>query len=176
MTAERITINRLTWIRCGRAIKAFAVSEVGARAKLLALALVLMLVATNGLNVVNSYVGRDFMTAIERQNMPGFLRWGMAYLGVFALSTITAVFYRFVEERFGLLWRVWLSRRLCGFYLQERNYFALREQKTVDNPDQRIADDVRVAPQLLPEAVGEAARMGVRGVVNNRPEFEHGPD
>jgi putative ATP-binding cassette transporter len=144
MTAERITINRLTWIRCGHAIKAFVVSEVGARAKLLALALVLMLVATNGLNVVNSYVGRDFMTAIERQNMPGFLRWGMAYVGVFALSTITAVFYRFVEERLGLLWRVWLSRRLCGFYLQERNYFALREQKTVDNPDQRIADDVRV--------------------------------
>jgi putative ATP-binding cassette transporter len=144
MTAERITINRLTWVRCGRAIKTFAVSEVGGRAKLLALALVSFLVAINGLNVLNSYVGRDFMTAIERQDMSGFLAWGVAYVGVFAVSTITAVIYRFIEERLALLWRVWMSRRLCGLYLQDRSYFVLRDQKTIDNPDQRIADDVRV--------------------------------
>ncbi len=39
-----------------------------------------------------------------------------------------------------------------------------------------IADDVCVAPQLQPEAMAEAARMGFRSVVNNRPDFEHGPD
>lgn len=144
MTAERITINRLTWIRCGRAIKTFAVSEVGGRAKLFAGFLVAMLVAINGLNVVNSYVGRDFMTAIEQQDMSGFLAWGLAYVGVFALSTVTAVFYRFAEERLGLLWRVWLSSRLSDRYLAERSYFALKDQKTIDNPDQRIADDARV--------------------------------
>src|SRR5512139_1701105 len=104
MTAERITINRLTWVRCGRAIKSFAASEVGGRAKLLALALVSFLVAINGLNVLNSYVGRDFMTAIERQDMSGFLAWGVAYVGVFAVSTVTAVIYRFIEERLALLW------------------------------------------------------------------------
>jgi len=143
MTAERITINRTTWIRCGRAIKTFAVSEVGGRAKLLALSLIAMLVAINGLNVINSYVGRDFMTAIEQQDMSGFLAWGLAYVGVFALSTVTAVFYRFAEERLGLLWRVWLSSRLSDRYLAERSYFVLRDQKTIDNPDQRIAEDAR---------------------------------
>jgi putative ATP-binding cassette transporter len=144
MTAERITINRLTWLRCGRAIRDFSVSEVGVRAKLLALALVTLLLAINGLNVFNSYVGRDFMTDIERQYMSGFVFHGLIYVGVFALSTVTAVIYRFVEERLGLMWRVWMSRRLCRFYLQERNYFVLRDQKTIDNPDQRIADDARV--------------------------------
>jgi len=145
MTAERITINRVTWLRCGRAISAFAASEdVGRRAKLLALALVALLLTINGLNVINSYVGRDFMTDIERQNMPGFVSHGLLYVGMFGLLTVTAVIYRFVEERLGLMWRVWLSRRLCGFYLQERNYFVLRDQKTIDNPDQRITDDVRV--------------------------------
>ena len=33
-----------------------------------------------------------------------------------------------------------------------------------------------VAPQLTPEAMAEAARAGFRSVVNNRPDFEHGPD
>ncbi|MCU0814555.1 MAG: TIGR01244 family sulfur transferase [Burkholderiaceae bacterium] len=39
-----------------------------------------------------------------------------------------------------------------------------------------VADDVCVAPQLWPEAMAEAARLGFRSVVNNRPDFEHGPD
>jgi len=42
-------------------------------------------------------------------------------------------------------------------------------------PIQAIAADVCVAPQLAPEAMAEAARAGFRSVVNNRPDFEHGP-
>lgn len=39
-----------------------------------------------------------------------------------------------------------------------------------------VAPDVCVAPQLGPMAMAEAARLGFRSVVNNRPDFEHGPD
>jgi len=42
-------------------------------------------------------------------------------------------------------------------------------------PIQAIAPDVCVAPQMLPEAMAEAARLGFRSVVNNRPDFEEGP-
>ncbi len=38
-----------------------------------------------------------------------------------------------------------------------------------------VAPDVCVAGQLTPEAMAEAARAGFRSVVNNRPDFEHGP-
>ena len=43
-------------------------------------------------------------------------------------------------------------------------------------PLRPIADDVCVAPQLTPEAMAELARLGFKSVVNNRPDFEHGPD
>ncbi len=33
-----------------------------------------------------------------------------------------------------------------------------------------------MAPQLTPESMAEAARLGFKSVVNNRPDFEHGPD
>ena len=42
-------------------------------------------------------------------------------------------------------------------------------------PLRAVAADVCVAPQLTPEAMAEAARLGFRSVVNNRPDFEHGP-
>lgn len=43
-------------------------------------------------------------------------------------------------------------------------------------PIRAIADDVCVAPQLTPDVMAAAAAAGFRSVVNNRPDFEHGPD
>ncbi len=43
-------------------------------------------------------------------------------------------------------------------------------------PLHAVAHDVCVAPQLMPEAMAEAALQGFRSVVNNRPDFEHGPN
>jgi len=43
-------------------------------------------------------------------------------------------------------------------------------------PMQRLDADVAVAGQLAPEAMAEAAAAGFRSVVNNRPDFEGGPN
>jgi uncharacterized protein (TIGR01244 family) len=43
-------------------------------------------------------------------------------------------------------------------------------------PIRPIADDVCVAPQLGPEAMAAVAEAGFRSVVNNRPDFEGGPE
>ena len=41
---------------------------------------------------------------------------------------------------------------------------------------QQLSADVAVAPQLDPEAMAWAAQAGFKSVVNNRPDFEAGPD
>jgi vitamin B12/bleomycin/antimicrobial peptide transport system ATP-binding/permease protein len=143
MSAQVVAINRQTWQRCGSAAWRFAASEVGGKAKAMFGLLVALLLAVNGVNVVSSYVGRDFMTAIEQRNMPEVLRWAVLYTGVFAVSTVVAVVYRFTEERLALLWREWLTRRLVQVYFSERTYYRLDAEGAVANPDQRIAEDVR---------------------------------
>ena len=47
---------------------------------------------------------------------------------------------------------------------------------STDLPLRALAPDVSVAPQLAPASMAEAARLGFRSVINNRPDFEHGPD
>jgi putative ATP-binding cassette transporter len=105
--------------------------------------LILLLLANNGLNVVNSYVGRDFMTAIEARRVPGFYEYAAALAGVFAALTLTQVLSTYAQQRFGLLWREWLTRRLLARYLAGRAYRRLANVPEVDNPDQRISEDVR---------------------------------
>ncbi len=43
-------------------------------------------------------------------------------------------------------------------------------------PAQPLNARISVAPQLAPEAMAAAAAAGFRSVINNRPDFEGGPD
>src|SRR5438128_2909817 len=143
MSEQRISITRVTWSRFGRALKDFANCEVGWRARGLFGLLIALLVVFNALNVVNSYVGRDCMTSISNRDWARFTREASAYLGVFAASALVGAFYSFSEQRLGLLWREWLTRRLLGTYLDRRVYYRLSAAGVLTSPDERIAEDVR---------------------------------
>lgn len=41
---------------------------------------------------------------------------------------------------------------------------------------QQLGPDLCVAPQLTPDAMAPAAEAGFKSIVNNRPDFEGGPD
>ena len=143
MPREKLQIIRLTWKRLFGALRGLVRSEQGPKAVAFAITLVVLMVAINGLNVVNSFVGRYFMSAIENRDVAVFQRQTLYYVLVFLASTVVLVFYRFTEERLGILWREQLTRRLTEAYLKDRTYYRLDSATGVANPDQRISDDVR---------------------------------
>ena len=143
MAHEKLQIIRSTWKRLRSVLRMFAKSEQGPKGVTFAVMLVLLMVGINGLNVINSYVGRDFMSAIENRNMGVFRHQALLYVGVFLASTVVLVFYRFTEERLGILWREQLTRKLTDAYLNDRTYYRLDSATGVANPDQRISEDVR---------------------------------
>ena len=65
------------------------------------------------------------------------------YLGVFACSTVTAVYSRFSEERLRILWRAWLTGTLIDRYLSDHACFRLGAREEIDNPDERITEDAK---------------------------------
>ncbi|MCU0778032.1 MAG: ABC transporter transmembrane domain-containing protein [Akkermansiaceae bacterium] len=143
MNGEQGTISRTTLRRLMHAISSFLKSRVGGKARLLLAALLLLMLCINGMNVTNSYVGRFFMTAIENRDSAAFVRFAWLYLAVFAGSTLVGVLFRFTEERLGLLWREWLTRRITGVYIERHLFLHLAGEDAVSNPDQRMTEDVR---------------------------------
>lgn len=131
------------WGNVWPSLRSFVASPKGRQATTLFALLMALLLSLNGLNVVNSYVGRDFISALERRDMGEFMRHAGRYVVVFGASSVVAVFYRFSEERLGLLWRDWQTRQLLERYLEDRIYHRLMAIGEPENPDQRIAEDVR---------------------------------
>jgi len=100
-----------------------------------------LLLVISGLNVLNSYVGRDFMTALEKRRLRDFYVLAVALTGVFAASTGIQVIAAYVQQRLALLWRDVLTRQLLERYMAGRTYHRLGARDDIDNPDQRITED-----------------------------------
>ena len=66
------------------------------------------------------------------------------FVGICFVSVPVGVFYRYSQERLSLAWRRWLTQHLIKRYFFNRAYYRIRASEIVDNPDQRIAEDVRL--------------------------------
>ena len=144
----RIPINEQGWGLFILLIRNFVRSPSGKKAIGLLSLLIGLLFGLNGLNILNSYVGRDFMTAISDRNLPAYLWQAFLYIMVFTGLTLVAVFLRYAEESLGILWREWMTRSFMDLYLKYPTYYrmndALIKGMGVEHADQRIAEDVRV--------------------------------
>ncbi|MFN4896670.1 MAG: ABC transporter ATP-binding protein/permease [Pseudomonadota bacterium] len=118
-------------------------SELKYRALALVALVLSLSLAINGVGVMMSYIGRDFMTALQTRDSELFQWKLLQYIIAFGIATPIVVFYSYSEQRLGLLWRRWLSHRILSRYFEHRAYYRLNLRGDIDNPDQRIEEDVR---------------------------------
>lgn len=130
---------RQFWAIC----RAFFASERRKKARGFLITLVALSFLVAAVQVLMSYANRDFMTAITKKDEAGYwksLSWFLATLG---LAVPIGVYYRWMEERLALFWREWMAQHLIKRYFFNRAYYKLRGSESIDNPDQRISEDVR---------------------------------
>jgi putative ATP-binding cassette transporter len=64
------------------------------------------------------------------------------YAAVFVVGTPIVVIYRYIQQKLGLSWRRWLTNYFLAKYLENHAYYQLNSNDKIDNPDQRIAQDI----------------------------------
>jgi putative ATP-binding cassette transporter len=88
---------------------------------------------------------RDFFNALEKKEQAEFFSqlWRFTYL---ALIWIVVMVYRlYLQQMLYIEWRSWLNDNFLRRWLEDRAYYRLQlADRGVDNPDQRIADDLRI--------------------------------
>ena len=111
-----------------------------------------LLASVVALNLVTVYVDvllndfqRDFYNAMENKDYAEFNRqlWRFSML---AFAFILVAVYKFyLTQLFELRWRTWLTEQYIDGWLSQRAYYRLElGGHATDNPDQRIAEDIRL--------------------------------
>ncbi len=124
--------------------RAFFNGAAKRQARLWFAALLGLCVAVGVVQVFLSYAMRDFITALTQRDRDAWVRGLWKYVAVCFVSVPVGVYYRFASERLSLVWRRWLTQVLIKRYFFNRAYYRIRASQSVDNPDQRIAEDVKL--------------------------------
>ncbi|PSB10228.1 ABC transporter ATP-binding protein [Pleurocapsa sp. CCALA 161] len=106
-------------------------------------ALLLFSIMVSGLNVVISFTIRFIETALVDKDESTFWLFLWVYGGVFVVGTAIVVIYSYCQKLLGVYWREWLTQNILQRYLENRAYYQINAQKQIDNPDQRIAEDIQ---------------------------------
>ena len=83
--------------------------------------------------------------SVKASGINGFWMSLLIFCVIAAVLVARVLIDLFITQRFMLAWRVWLTDRLTGDWLDGRAYY--RDQfidDTIDNPDQRIQTDIDV--------------------------------
>jgi len=108
---------------------------------LLLLLIVLMLVETKLAVMLNDQAG-EMTSALAAKNGGRFWTAVRACLFTLAFAVPVYAFYYYMRDLFANQWRRWLTGRFLDGYLKGRKYYALGADRDIDNPDQRISEDI----------------------------------
>ncbi len=159
-------------------------SEERWRARILLAVIVALTLALVFINVLYNEWNRTFFEAIQNKDFAAFgpllLRFGV----LAGLYITGAVFRRYLTLMLQMRWRIWLTRRFLDRWLGDQVYYRLETaERRTDNPDQRIADDLRLfafntldlALGLLSSAVTLVSFVAILWTISGPLSFAVGP-
>jgi putative ATP-binding cassette transporter len=122
--------------------------EGGWRVRGLTGLLFLLTLGQVGLNVWGNYWNRALFDALEARSIRGVVAEVGVFAALFAVSIAVTAAHLLVKRRLQLDWRAALTRRLLDRWLADGRQLRLDGSAgSHDNPDQRIAEDIRIVTE-----------------------------
>ncbi|VFQ58768.1 unnamed protein product [Cuscuta campestris] len=117
-------------------------SEDKVQARLQLAAVFALTLGTTGISVGFNFLGRDFYNALANKDQEQFSKQLLYYIASFAGGIPIFVLRDYARETLALRWRSWMTTNFLERYLKNQTFYKLQSQSTIDNPDQRIVDDL----------------------------------
>lgn len=126
-----------------RLARPFWASEEKYPALLLLLATVLMTLCLVGINILTNFWNLHFYNALQAMDYAGFILGSLQFILLqIGMAAFTVGAFHF-QQKLTIRWRRWATRNLLDQWLDSQRYQKLKLTETdVDNPDQRIAEDI----------------------------------
>ncbi len=130
------------------------------------LALLLALVGGSiALRAIFSYIGRDFTNALVAKDATKFYRLLEYFLVWIMLMVPVEAYAPWLSDFLSLQWRIWLTDRFLEMWLSERQFYWIDALGLVDNPDQRISEDISLFTTESVSYVLQFASSTITGVI-----------
>ena len=138
-------------------------SEHKLRAWLLLLVVIGMTLGLVGMDVVLSFWNRAFYDALQEKDAVSFrdllLTWKFSegwllpgFIWVAGVYVLVAVYLRYLTQMLQISWRGWMTEQFLQTWLSHQVYYRIgltgSAEHGTDNPDQRIAEDIKAFVEM----------------------------
>jgi vitamin B12/bleomycin/antimicrobial peptide transport system ATP-binding/permease protein len=108
------------------------------------LLVIAMSLGYTGLGVLLNNKRGVLISALSAQDEARFWQTIAIFAGVLVVYAPLFAGYAYLRDRLGFQWRNWLTNHLMDRYFENRAFYELNHSiADIDNPDQRIAEDVK---------------------------------
>lgn len=108
-------------------------------------AVIVIELATVGINVLLNSWNNRFYNALQERNWESFVSEIIYFTVIVTIFIIIAVYQLYLNQWLQIRWRKWMTERYLGEWLSHANHYRMQLQgDAADNPDQRITDDVKL--------------------------------
>lgn len=142
-----ISFDRHLWLQFRKIAAPYWFGEEKWQARRLLVLLILLLLGQTGFAVLFNEQTGEFTSALAAKDIDRFWLSIQISLGILVVGVPVFGFYYYVRDRLALHWRRWLTRDFLGEYFSHRAYYELNASADIDNPDQRIAEDINTFTQ-----------------------------
>jgi vitamin B12/bleomycin/antimicrobial peptide transport system ATP-binding/permease protein len=105
--------------------------------------LILLIIALVGVSAFNTFISNYLVNVIiEEKDITKFIQTLSIYGVSLILVTFLVGFAKFVRKKIALDWYKWLNNRTLAQYLSNRAYYRINFKSDIDNPDQRISQEI----------------------------------
>lgn len=104
--------------------------------------LVLLLLGQTGFAVLFNEQTGEFTSALAARDSVRFWSAIKLFLALLIAAVPFYALYYYVRDNLGNQWRRWLTNRFLDRYFKDRHFYELNSNVAIDNPDQRIAEDI----------------------------------
>ncbi|CAO3409968.1 ABC transporter ATP-binding protein/permease [Azospirillum largimobile] len=112
-------------------------------------AIVLLNLGAVFMEVWFTQINADIFNALQEKDQGAFIHSLLVFGGLALVFIAVAVYRLYLNQMLQIRWRRWLTERYLGDWLDNQTYYRLQFANTgTDNPDQRIAEDLRGFVQL----------------------------
>ncbi|NJR62432.1 MAG: ABC transporter ATP-binding protein/permease [Cyanobacteria bacterium CRU_2_1] len=147
LDASSIDSNKLQWQHFWQiATPYWRSSEKWGAMLLLLLLLGLSLISALLLVLVSLFLG-EVTSALAAQQLDRFSQALLMFGGVIVLGVPLLSGKTYMQAKLSLFWRRWLTDRFLHHYLDDRLFYQISGDSDLDNPDQRIVEDIKTFTQ-----------------------------
>ncbi len=118
-------------------------SEQKWRARGLLLLVIVLLGTFTVFNLFLTNQRAEFISALSAQNPDRFWRSIIEFFSTVVIAVPFVSSYSFFRQKLSIFWRRWMTHSFMKNYLSDRSFYQISYHPEIDNPDQRIAQDIK---------------------------------